>query len=37
MKRDFSSDNLKTKLLTDIAEVKRADGKLYVSPVMDLF
>lgn len=37
IKRDFRSDKPKTKLLTDITEVQCADGKLYVSPVMDCF
>ena len=37
IKRDFSSDKPKTKLLTDITEVQCANGKLYISPVMDCF
>jgi transposase InsO family protein len=37
IKRDFRSDKPKTKLLTDITEVQCADGKLYISPVMDCF
>jgi len=37
IKRDFSSDKPKTKLLTDITEVQCTDGKLYISPVMDCF
>ena len=37
IKRDFSSDKPKKKLLTDITEVQCADGKLYVSPIMDCF
>ena len=37
IKRDFSSDKPIKKLLTDITEVQCADGKLYVSPIMDCF
>ncbi len=37
IKRDFSSDRPQTKLLTDITEVQCADGKLYISPIMDCF
>ena len=37
IKRDFTSDKPLQKLLTDITEVQCADGKLYVSPVMDCF
>ena len=37
IKRDFSSDKPIKKLLTDITEVQCADGKLYVSPIMDFF
>ena len=32
-----NADTPYTKLLTDITEVQCADGKLYVSPVMDCF
>ena len=37
IKRDFSSDAPMKKLLTDITEIQCADGKLYVSPVIDCF
>ncbi len=37
IKRDFSSDKPMKKLLTDITELQCADGKLYVSPIMDCF
>ena len=37
IKRDFSSDKPMKKLLTDITEVQCADGKLYISPIMDCF
>lgn len=37
IKQDFSADIPNTKWLTDITEVPTADGKLYVSPVLDCF
>lgn len=37
LKRDFSAQRPSEKFLTDITEVQCADGKLYVSPVMDCF
>ena len=37
LKRDFRSDMPLRKFLTDITEVQCADGKLYVSPIMDCF
>ena len=37
IKRDFTSDAPIKKLLTDISEVQCADGKLYISPIMDCF
>jgi transposase InsO family protein len=37
IQRDFSADKPCEKLLTDITEVQCADGKLYVSPIMDCF
>ncbi|MCF0120719.1 MAG: IS3 family transposase [Oscillospiraceae bacterium] len=37
IKRDFSADAPMRKFLTDITEIQCADGKLYVSPVMDCF
>jgi len=37
IKRDFTSDAPIKKLLTDITEVQCADGKLYVSPIMDCY
>ena len=37
IKRNFSADKPLKKLLTDITEVQCADGKLYVSPVLDCF
>lgn len=37
IKRNFASDKPMCKLLTDITEVQCADGKLYVSPIMDCF
>lgn len=37
IKRDFTSDKPMIKLLTDITEMQCADGKLYVSPIMDCF
>jgi transposase InsO family protein/transposase-like protein len=35
--RDFSADKPNEKWLTDITEMKAADGKLYLSPVVDCF
>lgn len=35
--RDFSADAPNEKWLTDITEMKAADGKLYLSPVIDCF
>ena len=37
IKRDFTSAAPMEKLLTDITEVQCADGKLYISPIMDCF
>ncbi len=37
IKRDFTADAPLKKLLTDITEVQCADGKLYISPIMDCF
>ena len=37
IKRNFSADKPFTKLLTDITEVQCADGKLYVSPILDCY
>lgn len=37
IKRDFSADAPMQKLLTDITEVQCADGKLYISPIMDCY
>lgn len=37
IQRDFSAERPYEKLLTDITEVQCADGKLYVSPIMDCF
>lgn len=37
LKRDFSAEQPLRKFLTDITEVQCADGKLYVSPIMDCF
>lgn len=37
IKCNFIADKPLTKLLTDITEVQCADGKLYVSPVLDCF
>ena len=36
-KRDFGAQRPLKKFLTDITEVQCADGKLYVSPIMDCF
>ena len=35
IKRDFHSEKPMQKLLTDITEIACADGKLYISPIMD--
>ena len=35
LKRDFQSDTPLTKCVTDITEIKAADGKLYVSSIFD--
>ena len=37
LKRDFSAQRPLEKFLTDITELQCADGKLYVSPIMDCF
>jgi len=37
LKRDFQSDTPLTKCVTDITEIKAADGKLYVSSIFDCF
>ena len=37
LKRDFNAERPLEKFLTDITEVQCADGKLYVSPIMDCF
>ena len=37
MKRNFGAERPLEKFLTDITEVQCADGKLYVSPIMDCF
>ena len=37
LKRDVSARRPSEKFLTDITEVQCADGKLYVSPIMDCF
>jgi transposase InsO family protein len=37
IKRDFTAAAPMKKLLTDITEVQCADGKLYVSPVLDCY
>ena len=37
LKQDFRADKPFTKLLTDITQVQCADGKLYISPIMDCF
>ena len=37
IKRDFTASAPLKKLLTDITEVRCADGKLYVSPVLDCY
>lgn len=35
--QDFSADRPWQKLLTDITQIQCADGKLYISPIMDCF
>lgn len=37
IKRNFHADKPMQKLLTDITEIQCADGKLYISPIMDCF
>lgn len=37
IKKDFSAEIPFTKLLTDISQIPCADGKLYISPIMDCF
>ena len=37
IKQDFSADKPYTKLLTDISQIQCADGKLYISPILDCF
>ncbi len=37
IKQDFSADRPYTKLLTDISQIQCADGRLYISPVIDCF
>ena len=37
IKQDFSADKPYTKLLTDISRIQCADGKLYISPILDCF
>ena len=37
LKQDFHSDRPCQKLLTDISQIPCADGKLYISPIMDCF
>ena len=37
IKRDFHAEKPMQKLLTDITEIACADGKLYISPIMDCF
>jgi transposase InsO family protein len=37
IKQDFTADEPNKKWLTDITEVPTADGKLYVSPILDCF
>ncbi|WP_373834633.1 DDE-type integrase/transposase/recombinase, partial [Bacteroides heparinolyticus] len=37
LKRDFQPDTPLTKCVTDITEIKAADGKLYVSSIFDCF
>ena len=37
IKQDFSAEKPFRKLLTDITQVQCADGKLYISPILDCF
>jgi transposase InsO family protein len=37
IKQDFQSPEPNSKWLSDISEVNTADGKLYISPIMDCF
>lgn len=37
IKQDFTAEEPFTKLLTDITEVQCADGKLYISPILDCY
>ena len=37
IKQDFTADKPFTKLLTDISQIQCADGKLYISPILDCF
>lgn len=37
IKQDFSAEEPYEKLLTDITQVQCADGKLYISPILDCF
>ena len=37
LRQDFSADRPWRKLLTDITQIQCADGKLYISPIMDCF
>jgi transposase InsO family protein len=37
IKQDFTAETPNSKWLTDISEVPAADGKLYISPVLDCF
>ena len=37
IKQDFTADRPFTKLLTDISQIQCADGKLYISPILDCF
>lgn len=37
IKKDFSAKTPHTKLLTDLSQIPCADGKLYISPIMDCF
>jgi Transposase and inactivated derivatives len=37
IKQDFSADKPYKKLLTDISQIQCADGKLYISPILDCF
>ena len=37
LKRLFKAESLTKKWLTDVTELKGKDGKLYLSPILDLF